>query len=407
MTYSYRQLEDLLTKDIRRVFKVFSDFFGPDYVDLHLDLFTVELKCITDDFKESGKDSYDLTQADLAGLPSKMGNCACILVWWPSVKVTNEHNRSIFIKDLYAQISVNVYGCIRGSFLLNRATYPLDQWVSGYMHSHISGIPKDDISKFKIPCLGSGPIKNTCETLRQSNDSTEWMLFCQELSLYVTVESLKGIPYRHLEQVHNGGNVIKPDTFFGSAYGAQKIIKLINEKAEYFTFDDFVKYYLKHNNLKFSFANGEYVLGITLYDYLIDISNAFINLANNFCPCPKRLLGNRSSYFNDESVVHPYVTDGKVFYTTDAHALTLSSRSIMGYQGLYILTFKGKDIKLAITESNAGTLSIVNILDIYLSLYVLQSILKIINLHYQNDNISNNAEQAGDSATTGQKVFYL
>ena len=33
-------------------------------------------------------------------------------------------------------------------------------------------------------------------------DETKWMLFCHELSLYVTVESLEGVPYNHLENVH-------------------------------------------------------------------------------------------------------------------------------------------------------------------------------------------------------------
>ena len=62
-------------------------------------------------------------------------------------------------------------------------------------------IPKDDFTRFKSPCTGSGPINSTLATLATDYDEGIWQLFCLELDRYVRVESIEGVPYHRLESI--------------------------------------------------------------------------------------------------------------------------------------------------------------------------------------------------------------
>ena len=171
--------------------------------------------------------------------------------------MTNENDKSIIIQDLYAKIELDAKGNIptedRG-FTLNRATYPMEQWVCGYMHSHISNIPKGNLTSFQSPCLGTGPINNTVLELKNNCDSTEWMLFCQELSMYVTVESLRGGPYIRMETIGSKRQSSDYTDFKLTSRSIREVIGsywIPQDKREYFNsiYSGFIPYYLEHGHL--------------------------------------------------------------------------------------------------------------------------------------------------------------
>lgn len=216
MQYTINELRQKLSTDVLNVYEVFKNYFGEENVDLQ-DIPDEErvvdmIYACTDITNIETSFPIEISDADYDSIASRFRSAKpFILVHWPTVTVTNEYNRSITIKDLYAKIKLDCEGRIptenRG-FLLNRATYSVEQWVSSYMHSHIAQIPKDNLERFQEPCLGSGPIIDTINSLKaditEGFDEIRWMLFCEELSRYVTVESIAGVPYNHLENVGMG-----------------------------------------------------------------------------------------------------------------------------------------------------------------------------------------------------------
>ena len=269
MKYTINQLYEDLHQKVFYVYNVFIGFFGEENVDLQLpytkDIFRKELKSIlTEDLTNSNVNDdteIEITDAKLRKIHRYYDDRrAVIYVWWKKVTVTNEYDKSIDIQDLYAKIELQLDGRIpfenRG-FLLNRATYSSEQFCSGYMHSHINIIPKDHFEIFQPPCLGRGPINGTITTLKSEYDETTWMLFCQELSLYVTVESISGGPYRRLESVRGSMQQL-----FSYKYCFQGTnLYQFNHFFTHSIFKDFIKYYIEYGHLTLSFNRGKFTYG--------------------------------------------------------------------------------------------------------------------------------------------------
>lgn len=310
-----------------------------------------------------------------------------ILVHFPKVTITNEYNKSLDITHLFAEIRLNVDGTIRGSFALNRSEYTVKELSRNYMHSHVRDIPTDDFTCFKSPCLGEGPIRNTITTLSTQYNLDRWRLFCLELNKYVQVESIAGIPYHYLEGVNSTGSTIPIPSHY--------------RVVDYFQFDidnrwikSFIEYYIKNNNLEFNFINGNYSIGMSFRDYILNISNSFINWYNN----------HRSSTidYSLQGLINKHILTKVIIEGNDIKSvvnnISLSRYSrYTSYQGSYICTFKGERITLNIRDINVeGNCS--HILNINLSLYILRLMLLVINYNYGKDSETNRNDR---------KVYYL
>ena len=309
-----------------------------------------------------------------------------ILVHFPKVTITNENNKSLDITHLFVKVKINVDGTIRGSFSLNRSEYTTNELYRDYMHSHVNGIPTNDFTCFKSPCLGNGPIRNTIATLSAHYDLDVWRLFCLELNKYVQVESLEGIPYRYLERVNSSGYLRPLNTKY-------KVI-------DYFPFNSgnrwlkgFVEYYIINNNLKFNFVNGNYSIGMPFKDYILDISNSFINWYNNH-------RGPSVDYYLQDLIITGLLIKVSI-EGNDIQEVINNNRptdnSYSTYQGSYVCTFKGESITLNIRDVSIEE-NYSHILNIDLSLYILRLILLVINYNYGKNSETNR---------TNQEIYYL
>jgi hypothetical protein len=270
------------------------------------------------------------------------------------------------------------------------------------MHSHVGGIPKASLTTFQSPCLGTGPIIQTINSLRanisEGFDETKWMLFCHELSLYVTVESLAGVPYKHLEDVHLN-NVLSSYGKYNENYGNaldnfNKVFSLVELK-------EFILYYLHNGHLAINYQNGIFKVGMSYFDYMIDISNSFIEYFN--------------THFDDKSIsqkcfnyyvlYHSIASNGHFF---NPYALD-TIPDVSQYEGKKVCTFKGRDITLHILGVSSEKPQKSVVLSHGLAMYILNNILKIINYRYTNEYIR---QHCGDSpaahpAPTNQRVYYI
>lgn len=415
MKYTVNQLYQHLFEKPLSIYEIFKGFFGEDFVDIqtHQGRELASFKeylcaklCDETSFsneaiEEICNQSFEVTEEQLTDLENTVKDKRFIIyVWWPRVTVTNEYNKSVNIQDLYAKVEIQNDGTIPyecAGFLLNRATYTREQFVSNYLHSHIRAIPKEDFTKFMNPCLGTGPIRNTIATLKNDYDEPTWMLFCQELSVYVTVESIAGGPWKRMENIG--------DTSIDHSYTDYNFS---NARKTYFLelfsdgdLKDFIQYYLKHSHLSLRYINEKYTWGMPYYEYIIDVSNAFINYYNKFWSTNSRKLHNCF----EKGILKQFVVANGKFYkegTDNSYASPLNS-----YQDKLVLTFKGKEIHTHIIDvTQESEASLTTVIQNEIAMYILQNILRTINFRYKNEH--NDKYRRNQEVTpTCERAFYL
>ena len=396
------ELYSLLMDKPNQVLAIFNDFFGEDKVDMQGFISVDELKSwlsVTPISAYTSREVLGMSMGDYNTYRSQpltnlrgevldlVLNQLCseivdtigdikfssgfILVHFPHVRITNEYNRFVDINHLYAKVGVLHNGSINGYFSLNRAEYTYLHISSGYMHSHVSDIPTSDFTKFQTPCTGTGPINDTIFNLSNEFDSDIWRLFCLELSKYVEVESIAGTPYHRLENLGTsnmgaGENVFRVVNQLRYEDSIKEMIK------------EFVPYFIKQGKLKFNYANGSYSIGMSFTEYILVISNEFIDWYN------KKFNNKEWRYTFDtlkrsDVLKEGIIANNKIYYENSRRNVN----SCAAYNGKRMCTFKGKDVLINIVDINEvkeDNKSI--ILNTNIALYILSKILRVINYRY-------------------------
>ena len=147
-----------------RVLSIFNDFCGEDKVDMQgywsLDKFKswMNIEPLSTYIPEGAMDRGDWSMyktraiTDCRGnqvekvvnvltnttVKERIGNAKFngifILIHFPHVRVTNEHDRFVDINHLWAKVKVMYNGTLDGGFTLNRSEYTLLHIRSHYMH---------------------------------------------------------------------------------------------------------------------------------------------------------------------------------------------------------------------------------------------------------------------------------
>lgn len=309
-----------------------------------------------------------------------------ILVHFPHVRVTNEHDRFVDINHLWAKVKVMYNGTLNGGFTLNRSEYTILHISSGYLHSHISRIPINDFTRFQDPCTGSGPINGTISTLNRDYDEDMWNMFCLELSKYVTVESVAGIPYHHLEGLGTNNMEVGVDRFITYLTPYYNTRDITSDK-----FKEFVRYFINSKKLKFNYVNGSYSIGMSLIEFTVLISNEFIKWYND-----QFNKGELTVKFEDlkrYNILKECIIDnGKIYYDRGRNNVNNYAQ----YIGKKVCVFKGREITVNITditEVRNENKSI--ILNIQTALYILTMILKVLNYRYGRNKATHESNQLG------------
>ena len=402
-----------------RVLSIFNDFFGEDKVDMQgywsLDKFKswmniepLSTYIPNGNIVSMSRNDWSMYKTwaitDLPGdqvekvvnvltdnrVKERIGNAKFngifILVHFPHVRVTNEHDRFVDINHLWAKVKVMYNGTLNGGFTLNRSEYTLLHIRSNYMHSHIPEIPTRDFTQFQNPCTGSGPINGTISALNRDYDEDMWNMFCLELSKYVTVESVAGVPYNYLEKLGTNDmevGISRFITYLSPSYYGSVITP---DK-----FKEFVRYFINSKKLKFNYVNGSYSIGMSLIEFIVLISNEFIKWYND--QFNKGELTTEFANLKSCGILRECIIDnGKIYYDGGRNNVN----SYAQYIGKKVCVFKGKEITVDITdiaEIRNENKSI--ILDTQTALYILTTILKVLNYRYGRNKATHEGNQLG------------
>lgn len=407
MTYSFEQFRRKCYPCIYEVYEIFQNYFSPERTDLQ-GLPTDEE--LSETLEMSGVLSPGQTEIPEEKLEECMNavnraSKADIIIHWPVVNITNETGHSVRIYDLYAKVVINCEGKIpywNHGFELNRATFQKIQYLSGYVHSHVPRLYNRDLPKWEDPCLGSGPIGRTIATLKGRPEEEFWMLFCKELDLYVTVESLTGGPYIKMEDIGNKDTLLDYSGYSEDTAYRNHISVSVRDKCVTII-NGLLIQYLKKGHIKFAFKEGKFQPGMDYFDYMIDLANTFIGWFNEWGTKEEM-----ETLFSEKILVECVAVNRKFCKVGTRPTIDLR------LEGTVLFKFKGQEVKLHILpdyENQQQQRTI--ILNNRVAMYILHTILRILNYRFKNENNSGQqsrqrSDNVGETAsTTYQTVLYL
>lgn len=321
-----------------------------------------------------------------------------IIVHFPNVRVSNEYDKYIDIQDLYAKVVIDSTGKLIRTFKLNRATYPYSHFQAGYAHSHIPHIDSRTAGTWSNPCLGSGPIIATQNTLTSRYDLNIWGLFVFELSKYVTVESINGGPYARLEEVGRGYVI---ESFQNLSYRQD-----VPRPAHKDLIDQFITYCATHDKFKVKFVNNQYLLGEGCVSFIVNLSNTFLEWLNY--STRRRAVFPTFIKLMSEGVLESFIVANNNIYK----ASVSSDRSVDEAQrinGRSLFTFKGNNVRLRILVDAVDThINTATLLTKEYCEYIITRILKIINYKYGKRKVqTQRAAQATAQADLSEKCCII
>lgn len=366
------QYESLMEKPLE-IFRVFSEYFGEDKVDL-----------------QGYRTKAEFTNYVLRGMTPREALCTSVknnvpcftlLVWFPEVRITNENNKFTYVKDLYVKIFIDISGQLSGKFYINRATYTHAQLRCRYIHSHVPGLDTINPASFKTPCTGEGPINNTISSLNMVYDIDLWQLFCSELEDFVQTESIAGIPYKRLESL--GGEVTGGNSngfsyvmFNNEAwYRFSDDVPIIDVRHEFIL--DFVRYLLKSKVLPMEYSNGTYSIGMSPVQATILISNKFIEWFNKENNIYRKSI-TEEDLISYKVLTRAIVAEDSIYKPT----ADLNISDINAVEGCYICNFKEKTITITVLPEESSNRNLSLILCQKIMDNIVTAICKVVNFRY-------------------------
>jgi hypothetical protein len=256
-----------------------------------------------------------------------------IMIHFPEVTVSNEHDSQIKIYDLYVKLGIDADGKYAVRMKWIRASYTEFQLQSRYAHSHLPSIqyPLD----WQSPCLGRGPLTTTLGLLASSCDKDNWLAFCVELDRTIQVESLSGGPYLKMEElsVKNMHKMVPTSIFNVDRDFIINHPKILTE---------FTKYIIDKNLLKFCFC-GKFIPQENIYRLYVNFSNWFIDFYNT-----SEIRKEVSIYdlFNRRILIRTKLKNGIIYTYGNS---TFMNHSI---EGDFLFRFKDHDVNARIIPSD-------------------------------------------------------
>ena len=342
------------TSNVYEVKEILEEFFTEEKVDFQNLLSFEDFEAIVGE-----KNNVPITLFD---------SIITVLIYYPEITVTNEYNKSTVIKDVYIKLKIDYSGKLIDTFTINRATYNIKEYVSCYMHSHAPRLDQVNPTIFRTMCLGDGPIRRTIGNLQDSFNKDFWKLFCFELHKYLQVESISGGPYIRLENI---GVTNSP------SYYNYSLAYLNDYNTDLFTKEqlkEFCKYVINSKKLIFNYTNEQYDIGLNNINYIVLISNLFIEWIN------KDIIITQSFY--NILISKGFLVKVKV---SEYDIQKIQSTHIPANNNVQICTFKNNSIYLNIIDDNSEQENYTLILNTIFLSYFTTQILKLINYGYTID----------------------
>ena len=156
-------------------------------------------------------------------------------------------------------------------------------------------------------------------------------------------------------------------------------------------FKEFVRYFINSKKLKFNYVNGSYSIGMSFIEFIVLISNEFIKWYND--QFNKGELTIKFEDLKKRGILRECIIDnGKIYYDRNIN----NANNYTQYIGKQVCMFKGKEITVDITDiTRVENENKSIILDTQTALYILTTILKVLNYRYGRSKATHEDNQLG------------
>ena len=288
-----------------KIYNLFVDYYGEENVDIQ---YISTEKITTIDNNLYYKDDYSYRNIVLFD----------IIVYFSTITLTNENSESYTITDLYVKIPVR-YNYTCSSIYLTRSSLTYDEYISGYIHSHVSRNPYYRSSIWAAFCLGTGPFAEMVRNLNANINS--WELVCFNFREVLEVDSLEGVPYARFSAIHE---YISPS--YMNYYKIGIPSTYISEDALF--------YIINNYDFKFNVVNNTVSIAEYITDFAIKISNIYSDY------CAKKHI---------ESHLESYIIGANGLPSKSSNSSPILDNNTIDID---VLTFKGQNIKLRLSNFN-------------------------------------------------------
>lgn len=310
-----------------------------------------------------------------------ISNYVYILVRFPQVKVSNESGKSTIIKNLFARISLSPKGEFK-TLQFSKTHYTYAHFIHGYLHSHV---PREiSYNNFNNCCTGTGPINDTIRNLQYCEEgydyTDQWMQFCWDLDKYVTVESEEGVPY-----IRMSGCVTEVKTGEKVNLNLDKVcdtlVTALNSHYYLNTLDlqGFVKYLISNKVFKFKWSHKKWDYAHSNEDLIILISNHFLKWIKTYSLISSDSCVNVQNHYFKQTIS----INNKLFCKSHT-----TPPDINIHQNKDMFVFKGEMQKLHIDNPTNNNIGFIWTLNSKYAQPILIYLLKIINIYYGKDTIT-------------------
>lgn len=212
-----------------------------------------------------------------------------LIIYYPEITITNSHELSNTMRDIYIKFSFNGYTDFRKllSISIGRTTYTDYEYVGDYIFSHVSFRNIDGWNS--TLCFGDTDLKNATLELRKGkfNLLQHVLLSFEE---YLSWESIEGTPYSYISKLN------------------KTIGKYITCSKNYYQYSIYLEVLKSFNDFQYEYLlnNGKY--SIKLSKDSIDMIEEFLT---NKYPDLCAYLINGISHKVNSNIVNFDINDGK------------------------------------------------------------------------------------------------
>jgi len=294
--------------------EVIKEFYGEEFVD--------------------DSNIYQATSIDsIDSIYRNMCNHNYVIVHFPCITVTNEFGKSTELYDVYIKICLTCSGKL-DTFKISKGIYTYSQAKSRYIHSHTPSWSPSYI--FQPMCLGRGPFKDYMGIMmRQEYLETNWNLFCVYLKNYLEVESVSGVPYKRLESLGTTSDDKSLDEIVKHKIRTSQCLSVIgsNKESVFVNIPAFIRYIADKNIIPYNYIGDKYDIALSISDFAIKISNAFVDYANE------------NNYTINDRYFRKYMySNGRVYKISEEGSIPDD------FENKFLFKFKNKEVRIRILD---------------------------------------------------------
>ena len=366
------EFSSAVPKIITDIYELACEYFGEDKVALDVGFRSYNIDSILSEYDCSI--TYTSSEDDIETTTQGLGNFwspYAVVIHYPEAVIENEYGHNTLLRDLFVRVPLDKTGKIASSFRFIRATYTKSELEIGYMHSHCQSITNP--SEWKLPCLGTGPIRNTMTSLMVNPDLITYRAFFWELDKMVHVESLAGVPYLKLDGVISPSTRLEKTTHCPNT-NMYDIIKMHRQALFHF-----IKSYLSTTRLKLAYDGKMIILGEPFVEWLV----SFTQYMKKYALVAIDKAQDNSFMLMFHSFAQEFIVKDNTLFTVRE---TSRARRLSTYTGMPIIVFKGIPFTFNMVNSEDRTReNVVYLIHPSIGYYIVASLINYLNIAFDYD----------------------